>query len=499
MKFYLKAIINFSKDLEGIDIGKILKDSKEILEKGAPKGKGAKIISWKVENNILLIEIESSKWVRPHDGLFRLKNFLSDKLGKKYKVGVRGTSGSLYMITLTLPKEPKEEVTIPFVREIKFKGKKCTLILENLDEEFLRKNYIDRIISLVEEKVNNQYYRGKEEFHEVMWQSKPRKHFFDKDPSQEMEKRNWVKHRGRGQWIFGPIATKIMKTFESIVYDELLKPLGFQEVIIPKAVTWDVWTKSGHAKNLYPEIYYICPPKTRNKEEWENIIDFYKITNEVPIDAIKENIKSPIGGMSYAQCPPLWPYFQNKVIADESLPIKVFDRSGTSMRYESGGIHGIERVDEFHRIEIVWIDYHEGVTKIRDEIVECYKKIFNDILELEWRMSWVTPWFMSQEGLTGLAEKDKNKRDVGTIDFESFLPYSKSWLEFQNVSNNGDKYPKGFGVKSQTGKQLYSGCSGVGLERWLVTFIAQKGMEPKNWPSKFKERIGELPKEIKFL
>ena len=61
------------------------------------------------------------------------------------------------------------------------------------------------------------------------------------------------------------------------------------------------------------------------------------------------------------------------------------------------------------------------------------------------------------------------------------------WLEFQNVSINGDKYPKGFNVKLQSGEELWSGCSGVGLERWAAVFLAQKGLDPANWPEEFRE------------
>ncbi|HEX7575134.1 MAG TPA: serine--tRNA ligase, partial [Candidatus Methanoperedens sp.] len=73
------------------------------------------------------------------------------------------------------------------------------------------------------------------------------------------------------------------------------------------------------------------------------------------------------------------------------------------------------------------------------------------------------------------------------------------WLEFQNLSVNGDKYPKGFNVKLQSGKEVWSGCSGIGLERWASTFFAQKGFEPKDWPLAFREKVGEMPKGIKFL
>ena len=500
MKFELDCFLVLSKDLEDADLSDLIERSGDLLERGAPRGRGARIEKFSIESRNLNLRIVSGRYVRPHDAVFRIKKFLAREIGRKYKVGIRQVFAQRYVVKFELEREPKKPVKVPFAH-LEFKGKKCSVIFENLDEEFLRKNYVDRIINLINEKVENQYYEGKEEFWELIWQSKPKEHHWDKDPTQEMLKRNWIMHRGRGQWIFGPLPTKIIKTMENIVVDELLKPLNFDEVIIPKAVTWDVWKRSGHAKNLYGEIYYLCPPKSRDPELWEDVIDIYKITGEVPTEMIKERIKDPIGGMSYAQCPPLWPYFQGKTIADENLPIKVFDRSGPSMRYESGGIHGIERVDEFHRIEMVWIGYPDQVIKLHQEIIKKYKRIFNEILDFEWRMAHVTPWFMAQEGLIGTADEEKI---IGTIDFEAYLPYRGSreeseWLEFQNASNNGNKYPRGFNVKSQTGKELHSGCTGVGLERWLAVFLAQKGLDMENWPKKFLNRIGRLPEGIKFL
>ena len=292
--------------------------------------------------------------------------------------------------------------------------------------------------------------------------------------------------------------TRIFRAFEEIVLEEVIKPLGYVEMIFPKLDTWDVLKHSGHAKGVYPEIYYISPPKTRDPLFWEEVIDHYKVTLEVPLDLISEKIDKPIGAMCYAQCPSFWPFMQGKTVSDESFPVKVFDRSGTSHRYESGGIHGMERVDEFHRIELVFIGTPEQILDHSKKMQECYKHVFNDILDLEWRMAWVTPWFMAQEGLTGLA----GQKEVGTIDFEAPLPYrgkDGEWLEFQNLSVNGDKYPKGFNVKSQSGKDVWSGCSGIGLERWASTFLAQKGFEQKDWPDKFTEKVGEMPKGIRFM
>jgi seryl-tRNA synthetase len=310
-----------------------------------------------------------------------------------------------------------------------------------------------------------------------------------------MTKRGWIRHAaGRGQWIYGPQLTKIFRTFEKVLVEEVCKPLGYTEMIFPKLVTWDVWKRSGHAKGIYPEAYYVCTPKTRDPEFWEDVMDYYKVTNEVPIEMITERIEN-IGGMCYAQCPPFWVFLQGRILPDEILPITVFDRSGPSYRYESGGLHGIERLDEFHRVELVWIGKRQQVIEHAQRLREKYRVIFDELLDIEWREAWVTPWFMAQEGRGGLAEL----KEVGTVDYEALLPYSGKWLEFQNVSVNGDKYPKGFSVKLQSGEELWSGCSGVGLERWAAVFLGQKGLEHDKWPEKFCSIIGELPEVLRFL
>jgi seryl-tRNA synthetase len=116
-------------------------------------------------------------------------------------------------------------------------------------------------------------------------------------------------------------------------------------------------------------------------------------------------------------------------------------------------------------------------------------------------MAWVTPWYLEQAGQ--VAEDEDDEKVKGTIDFEAYLPYRGSredseWLEYQNLSIIGDKFIRTFNIKAQHG-ELWSGCSGIGLERWAAVFLAQKGLEPKNWPKQFRQRLSELPKGFKIL
>jgi seryl-tRNA synthetase len=493
LKAYLKCSGNVSESISSSELTDFVEQSNAgLLRKGAPTGCGAEIVWWTAEKDNIGLEIVSDRFVRAHDALLRLKNEFGNFLGKR-RIGIRGIELENYEIAL----EWDEGLTItklPFVKEIKQEKGSLKLLLD-VDESLLERRIPDRIIRLLEEKREAIKWKGKSEHWELEFESKKKPYYCDKDPTEEMVKRGWLKHAtGRGQWVYGPEVTKVFRMLERVLLDEVCIPLGYEEMIFPKLVTWDVWKKSGHAKGIYPEAYYVCTPKTRDPEFWEEVMDYYKVTNEVPLDMIMERIEN-VGGMCYAQCPPFWVFLQGKTLPDDILPIKVFDRSGTSYRYESGGLHGIERLDEFHRVEIVWIGKKEQVIEHAKQLRERYRAIFDTILDIEWREAWVTPWFMAQEGKVGLAEL----REVGTTDYEAILPYSGKWLEFQNVSVNGDKYPKGFNVKLQSGEELWSGCSGVGLERWAAVFLAQKSLDLDKWPAPFRKIVGELPEVFRFL
>ena len=504
MEFDLTAHLKFSDDLpkeaqselqKAIDVA-----NKEIFVKGVPPNsihEAGRIIDWHMHANELCVRIVSGRFTRSHEALVRFKKALGTVVGAKYRIGIRGYTIGQY--TVRMETDTPVQVKLPFVTNTSYDDGVLTLSLA-IGEHEIETKIPDRIINLVDEKIKQRLYGAKPENWELIWESSQKKTRFRGDPTEELKKRHWIKHgMSRGQWIFGPQVTKVLTSFSKVIEKEILIHLGYSEMIFPKMVPWEVWKRSGHARGVYPEIYYVSSPKTRDPEYWEEVMDYFKVTNEVPVELIRTKIDDPLGGMCYAQCPSFWPFLQGETISSESLPVRVFDRSGTSHRYESGGIHGIERVDEFHRIELVWVGDAEQVNKEGQKLNKRYAHIFNDILDLEWRMARVMPWFMAQEGST----ETITDHLVGTVDYEAYMPYrgerkESEWLEFQNVSVNGNKYPRGFNVKTQKG-ELWSGCSGIGLERWAAAFFAQKGLDIELWPPKFVNIVKKLPNGIKFL
>ncbi len=489
----------FSSDVER------LKDKAEKAIEDASKNISSKDSSFSIslkdiKKNELFVTVESERYA--HTYIPQVKNKMMPVFAKE-KVGIRSYRMLSYDLEIDLDKEPKESFKVPLVKDLKLDKDKAKLHFdESFDQNMIDKGVIERIVGLVKDKITAQYYEGKEEYNRTLWSSDKKDLRYEDDPTDEMINKKWViQGPGQGQWFYAPEATAIFKAMERIAVEKILRPLGFSEVMAPKVVPFEVWEKTGHLSGSEPEMYFVSMPKSRDIKDWSEVIDHYKITKKAPVEKIKNMLRDPVGGLCYAQCPTIYNAFSGKTIADESLPLLVFDRSGVSNRNESGGRHGIERVNEFHRIEPVFIGTKEQVENIKTRLLEVYRDIFENILELEWRYCDVVPFYMQQAGGFG-ADKQDGKDWKGTIDFEAYLPYrgtrkDSEWLEFQNLSVVGNKYTKAFGIKGQK-EELWSGCTGIGLERWVATFLAQHGLEKKDWPKKFMSFYDE-PKSIRFL
>jgi seryl-tRNA synthetase len=439
---------------------------------------------------------------RPHQALLALVRRLGEGLGRAQKVGVRSFRAPSYRVRFELEGDLKHPVTLPLPHTLHVEGRIATLEMRDLPEEALRDNWMDRAVTLLQEKVRRQSYEGKEQYWDLLTQSPRRELRYDQDPTEGMLARQWIRNGPtKGKWFLGPTAAHLLRTMERIARTEVLEPLGFTEVVQPHHDSFDILLKTGHLEGLPGEFYYVTEPRTRDPAAWETFTDLVKITRKVPEAELAKLVSPPSAVSCYAQCPTIYWWLSGRTIAQESLPLRVFDRSAVSNRYESGGRHGLERVDEFHRIEPVYVGTPDQLVELREKLLARYAHVFDSILELEWRTAWVTPFYMQQSG--GVGVEDATARVKGTIDFEAYLPYrgtreASEWLEFQNLSIVGEKYTKAFTIRPQKG-ELWSGCSGIGLERWLTAFLAQHGLDPDGWPAKFREHVGPMPRDIRFL
>ncbi|MGB3943492.1 MAG: serine--tRNA ligase, partial [Methanothrix sp.] len=159
MKFHLEASFRLSGDAGDArgEIEEFFNGAADLLKKGAADGKGAEVTAWSLGEAEISVVIESDRYVRAHDAILRLRRPLADLLGKRYRIGVRGIEVDKYEIEVE--SEISIDHKIPHVREMVHREGTLTLSLD-VDEADLRNQVPDRIVSLLDEKIQAEGYGG---------------------------------------------------------------------------------------------------------------------------------------------------------------------------------------------------------------------------------------------------------------------------------------------------------------------------------------------------
>lgn len=471
-----------------------------VLVKGVKvKEEASRIIEFKVQDNKIIFYTEAGRQVRIHNAALRIKNYFLSNISPKYRLGIRDLRIENGIIELD--GQYTVSLKLPFIKSIEVKEGRTIILLEDIGESEIKKPYIDRLLKLLHEKELRAKWGGKAEHWELLRQSKIKfkEPKFTEDPNKILEEIGWIKRFSVGQWFYTPPFTYLLNMLKHFFIKEVIKPLGFQEATFPKMYPLEVGLKTGHLKGTINSMIFTSFPRSYDISIYEELIDYMYVTDTAPSEELQKYVKPPTHFLCFAQCEPFYQFFSKEVLDDESLPIKMYDHSGPSFRWEAGGLYGVERVIEFHRVEVVWLGKPEQVVEIRNQLLERYEYLMDKVLDLEWRWAWVTPWYYEQ---AGVVEEEKKKLDInqpGTIDFEAWLPYRgpredrKNWLEIGNISIHGTKFTGPFKIKHNKGETLWTGCSGFGVERWTIAFLAQHGFNPENWPKEPRKYIEENP------
>lgn len=521
LEFHLKGTIKTSKNVEHAekDISNLIKEANEsLLVKGAPEGKGAKILNFKVSDDTISLELLSDRYVRAHDALIRLYNPLRDLLGKKYQIGLRGMSTEYYCIKIADKNVNINKIKdilsdIPEIEDIKIDGDGYVEIyLKELSESDLRSHSIDRIIGLLKDEIERDsntesaeisemadkdylvYKIAKIEPGTILYKCENRVELaLDKDPTEAAEEIGWIKRfPGKGQWIYLPPYAKLFRAISDVIVEEMPEKLGFSEALFPKLIPLEIMKKMRYLEGLPEGMYYVSPPK-RDPKIYERFKKELAIRDDIPIQILKEGLKDPSYVLAPAQCEPFYQIFSHEMVDIDELPIKMFDRSGFTYRWEGGATKGLDRVNEFQRIEMVFLGTLDQVKEIADDCLKAYMNVL-DLMGLNWHVEVGDDPFY----LEGLREEKRNIEYPDIPKFEIRVEtVGGETISVGSVNIHGTHFVTGFSIRSP--KPVWTGCVGLGVSRWVAVFLSHYGFEMKRWPAIIRDRINELPKVPKTL
>jgi seryl-tRNA synthetase len=530
MKFILQGEIILSKDaMEAYDdVEKFIKEAnRDLFLKGIPQDsqeEASKIINWELEGNTLKVEIVSGRKGRAHDALLRMKKPLGQILGSKYHLGIRKILVNHYQIDISLPRGPEIDqetgmikegeidlwattidkiLDMPYVSHSEITGDNLRVEFEELNESHLKKHVVDRVLKFIKESVNSrpegkpglEITKPSDELTKKVTKIEPgtvvstspkQEFYFKGDPSEEAARLGWVKKfPGKGQWFYGPKLIALQRAMEEIFLEKLVYHLDFTECMWPKLIPIPVMNKMRYLEGLPEGMYYCCAPR-RDPEVFDKFRQELIINKEVPIHLLKEGLKDPSYVLAPAQCEPFYEFFSHEVIDEEEMPIKFFDRSGWTYRWEAGGAKGLDRVHEFQRIELVWLGTPEQVEELRDLTLKISEDLANQ-LALEWYTEVGDDPFYLEGRKT--EERGIEFPDVPKYEMRLVAPTQDKGVAVVSANIHGTHFIEGFSIKEAHNHRIWTGCTGIGISRWIFGFLAQKGFDDDKWPEEVRNRM----------
>ena len=511
LRINLRGRIELSSAAESAldEIEHAFKEFEEYLGRGREKygEEAAKLISKTIRDRFVEVVIASGRSLRAHDALLRLKNILAGKIGSK-RIGVRRVFADLVEVRISeehVGKEKAEEL-LKGVAEVVEEDSDLILRFRGLADRDLRDRVIDRAIKLV--RVEEARIEGEKlaPFGTILRKGSRKEHKLLLDIAVEAEKRGWIKrYPGKGQWIYTPPMTALIKAIAELLIERVAKPLGFEEWMFPRLVPMDVFKKlTTYIEHLPDGVFYVCVPP-RDPSAFEEFKREYVLRRELRTDLLKQILGEPEYIMEAIQCTAFYQYFSGEIVKLEDLPIKAYELSGGwTWRNEAGGVEGLVRTNEFWRLEMVFLGSPDQVIELRNKIVDLTLEVVDKDLDMEWRVVAGAPFYLSPQEASKRMIDISHINKIPTLDVEVYLPYRGSreeaeWLEITAASVHRDFYVRNFRIKEAKNRDIWTGCTGHGLSRWAAGFLARHGFDYDEWPKAIKQIIKRLPQPPKTV
>ncbi len=511
LRFQLVGRIELSSDASAImpEIREAFSELEKFLERGMEKyGEGAtELIEWSIEGNIIKVLMRSGRSLRAHDALLRLKNILAQKAGSK-RIGVRRVVVEELEARIGgghVGRQRAEEL-LEGLAEVSESNGVLIITFRNLTDRDLRGRVVDRALKLI--RVEEAPLEGEElaPFGTVLKKGVAKPHKLEADVAIEAEKRGWIKrYPGKGQWIYMPPMTALIRAITQLLIEGVAKPLGFEEWMFPRLVPMEVYKKlTTYIEHLPDGVFYVCVPP-RDPSAFEEFKREFALRRELRTDLLKNILGEPEYVMEAIQCTAFYQSFSGEIVKLEDLPVKAYEvMGGWTWRNEAGGVEGLVRTNEFLRMEMVFLGAPDQVIDLRNRVTNLTIEVLEKDLDMEWRLVAGAPFYLSpQEAAKRMIDISHIDR-IPTLDIEVYLPYRGSregaeWLEITAASVHRDFYAKNFRIKEAKDREIWTGCVGHGLSRWAAGFLARHGLDFDDWPDSIKRVIKRLPQPPKTI
>ncbi len=300
------------------------------------------------------------------------------------------------------------------------------------------------------------------------------------DPMPELLESGEVFQEGRGIYTLGPLISGLIAYFESR-FIGLAESFSATPYRFPTLISAKFLDRVNYFKAFPHSLSFV----THLREDLDTIDRFAQHAHweDDALNSSPESFSRIEALNSPAVC-----YHWYFSLADTQLNTDhlVATAVGNCFRYESSNLTSLERLWNFTMREIIFIGRGEYVLEQRERGRKRMTQILEE-LGLAYQVESANdPFFI------GEFRKQAAFQSAFQLKYEirASLPFSGKTLAVGSYNYHQDFFGRNLNITLPDGSPIHTGCIAFGLERMAYAFLAQYGLDKKQWPPVVREGVG---------
>ncbi len=300
---------------------------------------------------------------------------------------------------------------------------------------------------------------------------------FDKDPHPLLEARGDLFRFGQGRFGFRPRLLELMEFFDRQFVD-LAERFPAAPHQFPTLIGADVMDRCKYLRSFPHTLSLVA----HLREDLDSIQNFARTARWDGSGLVCDSadLGEIVCLLSPAVCFHCYAWLQDSCQPEP----RAFTAIGKCFRYESGNLSGLERLWDFTMREIIFVGPQEYVLKQRQKAIDEATKLLDE-WDLAYEIKSATdPFFIDEYSIAAFQMAFNLKYEI-----QAALPYRGKALAVGSLNFHQDFFGRGLNVSTANGDAANMGCAAFGLERLVLAFLAQHGLDASRWPAAVANNI----------
>lgn len=301
----------------------------------------------------------------------------------------------------------------------------------------------------------------------------------------EMAERKIIRQLDPGVYIFREPFTTLVRFLDDSIVRKIAAKFGAKHEYYPVVINGATLNKTNHFTSFPEHIQFV----THLREDLSVIEAFSQAIKEAGGWSAETRVDlnaaaaKPQYMINPATCYHCYEGMQDEQLEGDGTIVTAVSKCH---RYESGNHRDFGRLLDFTMREVIFVGKPDFVKENRLKSIELLKGLVTE-WELDCHLENANdPFFTSDYEVKASFQRQQEMK----FELRMTIPYLDTTISVSSSNFHSNTFGNAFNIKA--GKRpAVTGCLAFGLERFILAFLAQYGLDESQWPKRFVEDFNE--------